>query len=331
MSSSALVPLAFGDRSATHCESLLSFAENTRLMIPTLLDYDAADPARFQCRASVSAFGGLTMFSANLPAAVTQARVSERAESTFCFHTDGDCDFRTDGALHRVRPRQTALFIPDGYSWAVTAQNAATVVVSLNRGRLVATAQTMAGRDSKAALGHQFDHPSTISLGFEKLSFDAVFRGLFTQIDLYADQPEMLGLSGIDDSFYRTLAVALDPQAFVCQAEARRLPRDQRRLTRVCEYVMANLDSPITLTDLERIGHMSRKTLHNAFLATYRLAPMQWVREQRLLKARGLLLASSMTVTEVLFASGFTHASQFAALYARRFGELPSVTRKVNR
>lgn len=160
---------------------------------------------------------------------------------------------------------------------------------------------------------------------------NAVFRGLFAQIDLYADQPEMLRLSGIDDSFYRALAVALDPQAFVCRVEARRLPRDQRRLTRVCEYVMANLDSPFSLTDLERVGHMSRKTLHNAFVKATGASPAAWVREQRLQRARGLLVTSPLTVTEVLLACGFTHASQFAALYARRFGELPSATRKAKK
>lgn len=328
MSAVAHHTLAFGDQSATHCGSLLSFAENTRLAIPSLLDYDAADPARFQSRASVSAFGGLTMFSASLPEAITQARVSERAESTFCFHVDGDCDFTTDGVLHRVRPRQTALFIPDGHSWVVTAQNAATVVASLNRERLVATAQTMAGRDSKALFSQQFDHPSTIGLGSEKPSFDAVFRGLFAQIDLYADTPGMLQISGIDDAFYRALVIALDPQAFIRQAEARRISVDQRRLARVCEYVMANLTNPITLTELERVGHMSRRTLHNAFMKAYQASPMAWVCEQRLLKARGLLSAPAWqgSVTETLYACGFTNASRFSALYAHRFGELPSVT-----
>ncbi len=99
----------------------------------------------------------------------------------------------------------------------------------------------------------------------------------------------------------------------------------------MCEYVAANLGAPISLTDLERVGHMSRKTLHNAFVKATGASPAAWVREQRLQRARGLLVASELTVTEVLLACGFTHASQFAALYARRFGKLPSATRKAKK
>ncbi len=320
--------LAFGNQIAAQCDSLLSFAENTRVAIPTLLDYDAADPKRFSCRAAVSTFGGLTMFSASLPEAATYARVAEREESTFCFHLNGDCDFTTDGNLHSVRPQQSAIFIPDGHSWTVAARNATTAVVSLNRERLLATAQTMAGRDLGVNFTERFDHPSTIKLGFGSLSLDACFRNLFARIDLYADCPEMLEVSGIDEVFYRHLAIALDPEAFIRQAEARKIPFDRRRLARVCEYVIANLGRSISLTDLERVAHMSRRTLHNAFMKAFGMSPIVWVREQRLLKAQQLLSspAKLLSVTEILYACGFTHASLFAAQYARRFGESPSAT-----
>ena len=149
---------------------------------------------------------------------------------------------------------------------------------------------------------------------------------------MYTDSPDMLQLSGIDEILYRHLAIALNPRAFIRESESRRIPIDRRRLARVCEYVAANLGSPISLTDLERVGHMSRKTLYNAFVKAVGMSPAAWVREQRLQKARGLLLtASALSVTEVLLACGFTHASQFAALYARRFGELPSATHQRSR
>ena len=130
MLASALTPLAFGDRLAVRCDSLVTFAENTRQAIPTLLDYEAADPKRFSSRASLSVFGGLTMFSASLPEAVTYAKVGERSESTFVFHLGGECDFTTNGFLHSVRPGRSAAFIPAGYSWEVAARSSNTAVVT---------------------------------------------------------------------------------------------------------------------------------------------------------------------------------------------------------
>lgn len=171
-------------------------------------------------------------------------------------------------------------------------------------------------------------NPRQIGLQLGNSSFDAVFRSLFAQIDLYAENPAMLNYAGIDDTFYRNLVIAFNPTPFIRQIEARKVPSDQRRLQRVCEYVMANLSNCITLTDLERVAHISRRTLHNAFIKTYKQSPMYWVREQRLLKAMKLLGDRNgfLSVTEVLYSCGFTQPSLFSAQYARRFGELPSET-----
>jgi AraC-like DNA-binding protein len=55
---------------------------------------------------------------------------------------------------------------------------------------------------------------------------------------------------------------------------------------------------------------------------------MEWVRNQRFAKAHERLLTAEpdTTVISVAFAYGFFSTSKFAAGYAKRFGELPSVT-----
>jgi AraC-like DNA-binding protein len=325
----ALPALAFHDHQPNFIESVNEAQAEAFRLLPGLKGFEFLDRTAFEFKSAAIQVNGLKVGCVSTPDCEIQ--FGDRADPTLVLPIVGEANHDVGGEPFAFRAHESAVFVPPGAASSVAGNKRSVAVVSFNAKRLENTAATMLGQDGALRQPHPLGRPQAVGLVKGKVSFDQAFRALFRQIDLYSEQPGLLGLAGLDEGFYRTLILATHADALLVQSYDSRTPRDQRRLTRVCEYVMASLDSPITLTDLERIGHMSRKTLHNAFLATYRLAPMQWVREQRLLKARGLLLASSMTVTEVFFASGFTHASQFAALYARRFGELPSVTRKVNR
>lgn len=320
--------LAFAEHEAIECNSLLEFSETTRRAVPKLIGYDAAEPHAFRSKASFASVNGLSLFAASLPNARTYARVGGCDENTFCFHLTGECAFEVERQTLRVRPATSAIFLPNDCPWLVEVSNPSTVVAAIKKTALESTVRTMLGSDVQESLISVLRNPSEISLEFMGLSFDAVFRLLFSQVDGYCGSQAMLDVSGIDDAFYRNLALAMLPGVFAQQSQ-RPLERvAPRQLDRVCQYVMAQLSHRITLTDLENVGHMSRRTLHNAFMRAFGLSPMAWVREQRLLAARHLLSRPSSTrsVTEVVFASGFASASQFSARYAERFGELPSVT-----
>jgi AraC-like DNA-binding protein len=176
----------------------------------------------------------------------------------------------------------------------------------------------------------RFTQMKELSLQHGRFSFDATLRAIVAQINSYEGNSSLLPLSGIDDVFYRTLALTLYPEKFLEQSERSSTTVSTRHVSRVCEYVMANISRPITLTELEQLAHMSRRALHNAFQTVYRQSPMEWVREQRLLASRALLHKPNgiQTVTQALYACGFTNPSLFASLYLRRFGESPSVTLK---
>lgn len=320
--------LAFGEGEAVECNSLLQFSENTRQIVPTLIGYDAERPQEFRSRASFSLINGLPLFSASLPNARTHARVGGGETHTFGFHLAGDCAFEVERSIYSIRPNASAVFLPVDCSWIVEVSNPSTVVASVEKGRLESTARIMLGDGFNESLVSRFRNPAELALQFGSLSFDSIFRLLFSQIDGYRGNQALLDASGLDDTFYRTLVIAMAPETFARQSGKPAERISSRQLERVRQYVMANLGGHITLTDLEQVAHMSRRTLHNAFMKAHGLSPMAWVREQRLLAALQQLRGSASvgSVTEVLYSCGFTNASQFAALYARRFGELPSET-----
>ena len=101
---------------------------------------------------------------------------------------------------------------------------------------------------------------------------------------------------------------------------------DQDLLDRACQYIQAELSQPITLTNLEHVSGMSRRSLQSAFQKRYHCTPMQWIRFRRLDQAQSTLRNATAytTITATALECGFSNASIFSSYYRSRFGELPS-------
>ena len=69
--------------------------------------------------------------------------------------------------------------------------------------------------------------------------------------------------------------------------------------------------------------NVSRRHLQRIFAAQLGRSPQDWLKEQRLLRARGLL-PNARTVKEVAHGLGFRHVSQFSRDFRQRFGIAPS-------
>jgi AraC-like DNA-binding protein len=104
-------------------------------------------------------------------------------------------------------------------------------------------------------------------------------------------------------------------------------------LRRAEAYIAAHAREPIKLDDILRHAGASERTLHAAFRRFRHTTPMAFLRDLRLDLSRGDLLSSGSDgakVTDVAFGCGFTHLSRFSADYKKRFGELPSATRRAS-
>lgn len=119
---------------------------------------------------------------------------------------------------------------------------------------------------------------------------------------------------------------------------AERLPRGKDRLEelrpvhgvvlRGVELFEKRLEEPWTLTGVAEALGVNASYLVRLFRAHTGLAPFQYLRRLRLERAAGLLLAQSLTVTEVMLRVGFSDSAHFARAFKAQFGDSPRAFRK---
>jgi AraC-like DNA-binding protein len=127
---------------------------------------------------------------------------------------------------------------------------------------------------------------------------------------LFADQRG--GAASID----RLDAVKASTRAEVC-----------RRLLRGRDYLLSHQERRVRLSEAAREACLSPYHFHRAFVAAFGTTPHQFIVEQRLLLAAGLLAGSARPVSDVCADTGFASAGSFSTLFRRRFGMSPRAYR----
>lgn len=101
----------------------------------------------------------------------------------------------------------------------------------------------------------------------------------------------------------------------------------QRLVNKVREHVLDHHDQAVTVPDLCRQFHVSRRTLHNSFCQVLDVSPAAYLRSIRMNAVRRELKNPDSvyrSIQDAAAAWGFWHLSQFASDYKHLFGELPS-------
>lgn len=146
------------------------------------------------------------------------------------------------------------------------------------------------------------------------------------------DHPELemrgdLHHLGLDDLIYRNLALLLLPGLdAVLRISPQQRSGRERIFEELVEWVEANLHSSISLSELEARSGYSRRNLQLAFHERFGCGPIQWVRRQRLERARQDLLnaGSDDSVASVAARYGFGSLSVFSRDFKTHFGLRPS-------
>lgn len=99
--------------------------------------------------------------------------------------------------------------------------------------------------------------------------------------------------------------------------------RDFRLLERVRQRIAAAPGARYRLGELASLACMSQSTLRAKFHAAYDCSVFTWLRECRLAQARERL-ARGWTVQQAAHAAGYSHATNFATAFRRRYGVPPS-------
>lgn len=95
--------------------------------------------------------------------------------------------------------------------------------------------------------------------------------------------------------------------------------------------VYDNLFNDVSIETLARATNRSVTSFKKDFQRYFNMPPHRWYIEQRLIRAKILLLSSEMTISEIGIMCSFTNISHFIKLFKQQFDVTPAAMRKINR
>lgn len=100
------------------------------------------------------------------------------------------------------------------------------------------------------------------------------------------------------------------------------------RLGRAREFIDHCYDHPLSLEQMSEKACFSRYHFLRLFRQTYEKTPHQYLIERRIEKAKELLIADDLRVTDVCFEVGFQSLGSFSSLFQKRVGHAPITYRE---
>jgi AraC-like DNA-binding protein len=327
----AAIPLLFYDQRATIDRDSQVLANRLAQHYP-LVDFGPRRGSEnsFMHRSSTAKAGDL-MLTCGYTTPIQGAIAENQGVAAINLCCGGMSRYRVDGRELQINPRRPLFFSPgQNYCYTVDHFNGAAFHADLSR--LRSTASAIAGLGvSERRFIPDLEQAKVLTVEDERMG--ALIRLLCKQFALL-DEPALehaiyLRYLQIDDLIYRTLALLLCPGLdAVLQAG----PHDpvaasrERILEDLLEWMSAHLSEPISLTQLEQRSGYSRRNLQLLFHQRFGCGPIQWVRQQRLERARQALLQpqANDSVATVAARYGFSSLAVFSRDFQARFGLLAS-------
>jgi AraC family transcriptional regulator len=103
---------------------------------------------------------------------------------------------------------------------------------------------------------------------------------------------------------------------------------DRRRLTRVKEYIAANLEGDLTIAQLAKVACLSQFHFARAFKASVGKSPHQYVRGHRLGHAKVLLRRGDQSLLDIAVALNFSSQANFTRAFRKGTGMTPGQYRR---
>lgn len=221
-----------------------------------------------------------------------------------------------------LQPGMNAALLPNVRRFIDNSKRSV-VVANLQIGRLQATADTLAGLETKSLAIDE--RPQELGLRRQRDMFPS-FQHICGLIDATTANPRFAEMLGVDDLLYRWTAQAL---GLLSPGEQDTPGKTEfQRLDVVCDLVRTAHDRPYTLTEMAAISGLSARALQYGFKSRFGCSPMDWQRRERIQMARKRLMFGmpGETITEIAYAMGFASSAAFSTQYKRHFGETPSQT-----
>ena len=230
--------------------------------------------------------------------------------------------YRIDNAVG-----ETIAFIPP-YGWRLVNDSTGGTAIHFRLEALIARMGAISGgRLDLVAAAAALAYPFAINIDDARTRY--YYRHLLAALDLL-DSSYRLGFGapdprlGLDDLILRSIALLLDPQ--LGMAEASLSASERRTLAQAVDdlmaWMVANLDQPISLSELEQRSNYGRRSLQQGFKDAVGCGPMQWLRRQRLESALQQLLqpGQQQSIAQVARSCGYLNLASFSRDFHQRFG-----------
>jgi len=158
---------------------------------------------------------------------------------------------------------------------------------------------------------------------------DALLEALFASMRAEA-KPGAGGCTLYLDSMLETFVIGLLVNHGTARVDRPKglelLPQFQ--LSRVLEFIDANLATPLTLSDLARVANSSVFHFSRAFRNSAGEPPYTFVMRRRIVRAASLLEKSDLSIEAIAIRCGFKGNTQFARAFTKWMGQTPSQYRR---
>ena len=185
---------------------------------------------------------------------------------------------------------------------------------------------------SPKSLGESSDPAAAASLRFESSFQDPLVAEM-----AYAITSELQRETSVGSMLIETLASSLAARlvqnhvgtlARDISARAAQAGLDRRRLTRVLDYIGANLEDDLTLARLAAVACLSRFHFSRAFKAAVGRSPHHYVSAKRLELAKQLLGEGDRPLVDIALTLKFSCQANFTRAFREATGQTPAQFRR---
>lgn len=251
-----------------------------------------------------------------------------------CLSYAGDLVYAADGHHYAAAGGDLLLFPNNG--GVLSAGLCSALAFQFEPKRLLRTIAVMLGPEEIP-----LDLSQAQALPTSRASASGQPGGLLHELIAFIDRlrrenellPEAMGL---EEQCLRSLALELLHANGHLQGLRRRrrhLPKRESLIDELVDFISANLNQPITLTDLEQRSNYSGRQLQYMFRRKFECTPLQFVRRQRLKMAMARLeqCQPADTIAQIAREVGYRSTGSFSADFFRQFGTHPSVVLRSHR
>jgi AraC family transcriptional regulator len=170
----------------------------------------------------------------------------------------------------------------------------------------------------------------------QKSDSEAAQHSVFDEVCFAAAAERQLQTSAaglLGETLERNIAVRLSEEYFRVRRTRTlelitRQGLDRRRLSRVVEFIEANLQGDLTITRLAASACLSRFHFARAFKAATGQSPHRYVCMKRLARAKAMLMKGECSLIDVALALGFSGQTNFTRAFRQLTGQTPGQFRR---